>query len=188
MTFLRDERVHLFVVCLLCLVMIAAPAKAVSRGGRAPSFTLPDIFGRPIALSDLLRGRQAVVLALGTAWSYQFPQWMEELQRLADRYSDGSVAVAAVFLKDKPKSVRLFVNRYGLTRSEVFLLVDSNGSLIEPYGIREIPRILLLDGTGTIHYDGPVDKIEDSVARLLRGETIPWQPRRPEFTLPPPRN
>ncbi len=155
-------------------------------GERAPSFTLADISGKPTTLSDLLRGHQVVVLALGTAWSYQFPQWMQELQRLAEHYSDGSVAVAAVFLRDKPRDVRLFANRYGLTRGEVSLLVDSTGSLIRPYGVIEIPRILLLDRTRTIHYDGPVNKIEDSVARLLRGEPVPWRPRRPEFTKPPP--
>ena len=107
---------------------------------------------------------------------------------MAEHYSDGSVAVAAVFLRDKPRDVRLFANRYGLTRGEVSLLVDSTGSLIRPYGVIEIPRILLLDRTGTIHYDGPVDKIEDSVARLLRGEAVPRRPRRPEFTKPPPPN
>ena len=180
----RNWRSKLWLVAsFFCLLVLAVPSsQAISLGHRAPAFTLIDISGRPTTLADLLSDHQAVVLAFGTSWSFQFPQWMQELQRLADRYANGRVAMVAVFLKDRPKNVRLFARRYGLTGGRVLLLVDSNGSLIRPYGLKEIPRLLILDKASIIHYDGSLKKIDDSIALLLRGETVAPQPRTPSFT------
>ena len=168
----------------MALALTAPPAGAISWGQRAPSFTLLDVTGNPTTLADLLRNHQAVVLALGTTWSYKFPRWTRKLQRLADRYGDGRVAVAAVFLRDQPQRVRLCAHRNGLTRGRMLLLVDSTGSLIKPYGLEEIPRLLLLDRAGTIHYDGSVERIDDSLAHLLGGEAVPPQTAKPAFTKP----
>lgn len=167
---------------LLCFCLASPPAGAVSWGQRAPAFTLMDVSGHPTVLNELLGQNQAVVLALGTTWSYQFPKWAQRLKRLANRYKGGGVAVAAVFLRDKPQKVRLFANRHGLTDGSMLLLVDTNGSLIQPYGLHEIPRILLLDRAGTIHYDGPVDNIDDSLGRLLGSEPLAAPGSAPSFT------
>lgn len=171
-------------IALSALGLAAGPAVGISWGQRAPGFTLLDLQGNPTTLRDLLSRHQAVVLALGTTWSYQFPSWTQKLKRLADRYDDGRVVVAAVFLRDKPGKVRLFAHRYGIARGGMLLLVDSNGSLIMPYGLREIPRILLLDKAGTIHYDGTVEKIGESVAHLLDGKAVPSHSSKPSFTEP----
>jgi peroxiredoxin len=172
------------VLCLAALALVAGPAAGISWGQRAPDFTLLDLSGRPTTLTDLLSRHDAVVLALGTTWSYQFPSWAQKLHRLADRHKDGRVVVAAVFLRDQPKKVRLFAHRHGLTRSDMLLLVDSNGSLMMPYGLREIPRILLLDKAGTVHYDGTVERIDESVNYLLDGKAVPIQKGKPTFTKP----
>ncbi len=173
-----------FVAGILALGLAVPQASAISWGQRAPAFTLVDVSGHPTTLGELLRNHQAVVLALGTAWSYKFPSWAKRLQRLAERYDDGRVMVAAVFLKDQPQKVRLFANRYGLNRGKILLLVDSTGSLIQPYGLREIPRLLLLDPAGTIHYDGTVEHIDDSVAKLLSGEAVEARQQSSAFTKP----
>lgn len=179
----RSGCVSLWVIVGLVLIgMMAVPSQAVSWGQRAPAFTLTDVYGNPTALNDLLQSHQVVVLAIGTTWSYQFPNWTQKLKSLANRYNDGQVAIAAVFVRDKPKKVRLFASRHGLTKEKLLLLVDSTGSLIRPYGIHEIPRLLLLDRAGTIHYDGTVELIDDSVAQLLRGEAVPAKNSRSAFT------
>ena len=147
--FLTGRRGFWFAACFLSLGVVLGSAEAVSWGQRAPAFTLADISGKPTTLADLLRSHDAVVLALGTTWSYKFPRWMRKLQRLAERYNDGRVAVAAVFLRDRPQSVRLFANRHGIINGRVLLLVDSTGSLISPYRLREVPRLLLLDRART---------------------------------------
>lgn len=176
------------VLGLLTLCLASPPAGAVSWGQRVPAFTLMDVYGQPTTLSNLLSSHQAVVLALGTTWSYQFPSWTRKLQKLAQRYNDGRVAVAAVFLRDNPKKVRLFANQHGLQNGQILLLVDSNGSIIprflekRPDGKYEIPRLLLLDSAGTIHYDGPVDNIDDSLGHLLGGEPLAAPGSAPSFT------
>jgi peroxiredoxin len=181
----RFGRAGLWLIVGLVLFGITAmPAGAISWGQRAPGFTLTDISGKPTALKDLLRRNQVVVLAIGTTWSYQFPSWTQKLQSLVSRYGDGQVAVATVFVRDKPKQVRLYANRYGLARDKLLLLVDSTGSLIRPYGLHEIPRLLLLDKAGTIHYDGTVEQIGDAVALLLKGEAVPAKRSKSTFTKP----
>lgn len=176
-------RFFIFIVAgALVLSMTALPARAISWGQRAPSFTLTDVSGNPTTLNNLLESHEVVVLALATTWSYQFPRWAQQLKRLANRYSDGRVAVAAVFLRDKPQKVRLFAKRHGLNNGQMLLLVDSTGSLILPYGVREIPRLLLLDGAGTIHYDGTVERIDESVTLLLNGQAVSASKSQSAFT------
>ena len=108
-------------------------------------FNLLDINGNKIVLSGL-KGK-IVFLNFWATWCSPCREEMPSMQKLYARFKDKDFAMVAVSLNEPASAVKNFFKDYNLTFTA---LLDSDGELMSPYGIRGIPNTFIIDRDGTI--------------------------------------
>lgn len=129
MRILRAAAVTL-VLSTLCFLILAHPAPAVAAGGTATNFTVRDIKGKYLRLSDF--GKQAVLMNFWATWCKPCLIELRHLQKLYKKYQSKGFVVLAVSM-DGPETrakVVPLVNRYKLTFPVV---VDTETSIVKLY-------------------------------------------------------
>jgi peroxiredoxin len=155
---------------LLCLVWPAAVSAAIRAANlrkAAPGFTLDDVKGAAVKLSDY-KGR-VVLLDFWATWcggcKVEIPWYME----FANKYEGSGFAVIGVSMdEDGWKSVKPFLAKTNLN----YPVVIGNEGLAKQYGLEAMPMTLLIDRDGKIaaSHVGLVDKeiFESEIRVLLR--------------------
>lgn len=123
-------------------------------GGLAPDFTLTDLDGKPVRLSDY-RGR-VVFLNFWATWCPPCREEMPDMEAVRLQVGERAVIVA-VNLGEAPGEVRRFAESGGLGFK---ILLDSDGKVAERYMIRNIPTSFFIDRDGVIRskYIGALDR------------------------------
>lgn len=113
-------------------------------GARAPDFSLRDLNGNTIALSDL-RGKPVLVNFWAT-WCAPCRLEMPYIQARYEQYG-GDLIVLAVDFDEPQETVQAFVDELGLTFDVV---LDPGAQVQEQYEIRAYPTSYFVDGQGVI--------------------------------------
>ncbi len=114
----------------------------------APAFTVDDLDGDPVSLSDF-HGK-AVVLNLWATWCESCKQEMPAMQQLHDEWNDRGLAMIAVSLDEASNkaAVDAFVAEHGL---DFTLLFDPDGEQMTPkYRNIGLPYTYLIDPQGRL--------------------------------------
>jgi peroxiredoxin len=136
------------------------------RGNIAPDFTLPDLNGDPVSLSDL-RG-QVVLINFWATWC---PPCRAELPAIEAQYqSAADLVVLGVNFQEDVAAVGPFVEEQQLSFP---ILLDESGQVVMEYQARGLPSSVFVapDGIISAVHLGPMD--EDQVAGYVaraRGE------------------
>ena len=140
--------------------------EAPSLGYLAPDFTLFDLDGRAITLSEL-RG-VPVLLNFWATWCPPCRAEMPDLQRFHQQYGD-QVTVLGINWAEDPQTVRDFLDRYGITYPNV---LDRQGKAFVLYRLTGIPTTFFLDEEGIVRgvWLGPLktDSIAENFAKITR--------------------
>lgn len=138
-------------------------AVAPLEGHRAPNFTLQDLDGNSVSLSDY-RG-QMVLLNFWATWCGFCVYEMPDLQRVYAQYRERGFVVLGIDVSEPADRVRRFVESNGI---EFPILLDSEQKVTLDYGVQSIPRSFLVapDGVIAAIYFGPVDA--ETLERYLR--------------------
>jgi peroxiredoxin len=112
----------------------------------APSFTLPDVDGRPVALDDYT-GKKRVIVTwapwCGCRWD--LPVWDELQAELGD-----DVVLISVALDEDVDAVRHWARDEPPVPLSYPVLVDRDHVVAERYGIVNVPTSVWIDEEGTI--------------------------------------
>jgi peroxiredoxin len=112
----------------------------------APSFTLPDVDGNPVALDDYT-GKKRVIVTwapwCGCRWD--LPVWDELQAELGD-----DVVLISVALDEDVEAVRHWARDEPPTPLSYPVLVDRDHVVAERYGIVNVPTTVWIDEDGTI--------------------------------------
>jgi cytochrome c biogenesis protein CcmG/thiol:disulfide interchange protein DsbE len=154
----------------LCLVLTAAfvfQQRLSSRraGFPAPDFTLSDLNGRRIRLSDL-RGH-VVFLNVWATWCPPCREEMPSMERLYRRLQDTSFIMLAVSVDEGgAETVRRFVDRVGISFP---VLLDPRGTVPSRYGVTGFPETFIIDRQGQViqHTIGPEDWDSEAVYQYI---------------------
>lgn len=145
-----------------------APRKEIAVGDRAPSFTAPDLEGRPTSLEA---GKVYVVGFLAT-WSMPDKQSIPKLERIFERHKAEGVIVLGISIDDDEGKVHVgpFFRESGGT----FPVVHDAGHRISTmFGVPCSPTYYVVDRAGVVrfrhcgYHDGEADAIEREVVGLL---------------------
>jgi cytochrome oxidase Cu insertion factor (SCO1/SenC/PrrC family) len=145
----------------------AAAVTSTSRVGNSPGDTAPvmrvhDIRGQTVALAG-----KPTVLYFMASWcsscTYGQSQLREVHRRLGDRVNLVTVDVDP--LHDTPAALAAFDRRWGGSWPQV---LDGGQRLVAAYGIRSLDTMVILNGEGTIVYDGGT-RPAAALDRTLRG-------------------
>ncbi|MEA3312136.1 MAG: TlpA disulfide reductase family protein [candidate division WOR-3 bacterium] len=114
---------------------------------QAPDFTLADLSGSQHSLSDF-RGK-VVLVDFWATWCGPCRKEIPHLVKFYDAYSSQGFVILGVGL-DKEANLSRFANQNGIS---YIVLVDEKGVAGKLYGIRSIPRTLIIDKKGRIAFD-----------------------------------
>ncbi|AEF95232.1 alkyl hydroperoxide reductase/ Thiol specific antioxidant/ Mal allergen [Desulfotomaculum nigrificans CO-1-SRB] len=114
----------------------------------APDFTLEDINGKQVRLSDL-RGKK-VLINFWTTWCKYCRVEMPELQKFYEQTKDKNWQILTVNITRSERSIS-DVKDYLKTNNFTFpVLLDKTGQVAAQYGINSIPTSFILNEKGEV--------------------------------------
>jgi peroxiredoxin len=172
----RTSNTRLFIsIITFFIALLVAPDKnpAWSMGERPPAvgnpaadFTLPDLNGRQLRLSDY-RGKM-VLLNFWATWCKPCTTEMPAMQAAYDKLREQGLVVLAVNELEDTAKVRQHIETYGHTFP---VLMDGNNRVANMYGVFGLPVTVFIDPNGVVqeYIKGGLlteQRIHDVVSRL----------------------
>jgi cytochrome c-type biogenesis protein len=139
-----------------------AYAQDIEISQSAPDFTLSDLDGNKIMLSEF-KHKKSVVLFFWTTWC---PFCLRELLNLNQIYLDAAlddVEFLAINVQESQAKVRQFLKRYNV---DFKILLDGNSSVAYSYGLIGVPTFILINKQTEIVFKGHFFP-QDTYRRLL---------------------
>lgn len=127
------------------VVAPGANANLPQVGDPAPDFTLVDLDGNRVTMSEL-RGRP-VILNFWATWCGPCRVEMPDLAALQAEHVDDDLLVLAVNQAESAEQVRAFLDELELDLTAV---LDSKGEVADAYGAFFLPSTMFVDANGTI--------------------------------------
>ena len=129
---------------------ISSIAGALDKGNKAADFSLKDLSGKTVKLSDY-KGK-VVLLNFWASWCPPCREEMPSIQKLYARMKGKKFSILAVSVdRGGENSVRRFIKEAGY---EFKILLDPEGEAASRYSVGGIPATFIIDKKGEI-----VDKI-----------------------------
>jgi len=142
-------------------------------GSPAGDFTLQDVEGRQVSLSDF-RGR-TVLLSFWATWCLPCQKELPTLQKLYEQHQDRDVVVLTVD-DESNATIKTFLkaHHYGFTA-----LMDPKRTLFRKFVVRYIPTVIVINDEGIIvreivGWEGP----QKLLAAIETGELVELRGRR----------
>jgi peroxiredoxin len=114
------------------------------EGGPAPDFTLPDLEGQPVSLSDW-RGRP-VLINFWATWCGPCEVEMPDIQAAYEAHAERNFVVLAVAVDDNADNVRRFFEKHDLT----FRPLLDDGQVSGAYQVFGLPTSFFVSADGHI--------------------------------------
>jgi peroxiredoxin len=158
-------------ILIISLLALSAGAKPLLKiGSQPPDFTLSDLNGRNVTLSNYL-GSNVVVLSFFASWSKSCQQEIELLQELAKKYNYRDLKIIGISYDRNRVELKSFVETNKLSFT---VLHDRKLMTLRDYRILIIPTLVTIDQSGNISsiyvdYDPNVDKaLRQEIGELLK--------------------
>ncbi len=122
-------------------------------GAQAPDFTLKDLNGQEVTLSNF-RG-QPVLINFWATWCPPCRLEKPFLERAYEKYKEEGFVILAVNMRESEATVQAFVEQSGTTFT---ILLDKSGMVVSLYRVYAAPTSFFVDKEGIIidRYMGPL--------------------------------
>ena len=137
------------------------------KGVSAPNFSLPDLNGKMISLSDF-KGK-VVLLNIWATWCLPCVEEMPSIEKLHQELKDEKFEILAVSIDESgTEAVRPFMKNHKLSFPA---LTDTEGKTKTLYRITGVPESFIIDKDGIIleKIIGPRDWAASGAIRFFRG-------------------
>jgi len=129
----------------------------------APDFTVEDINGRKVKLSDY-KGK-IVILNFWATWCPYCVQEMPDLDELHAEFSkDGDAVILTVDVEESIEKVKKFVEDKKLTLP---VLMDYDGKVAGMYGVNSFPTTYVINRDGTVYGYQPGAMTKTQLANVV---------------------
>ena len=140
--------------------MVVTPSIMADLGMKAPSFTLPDVYGNQVSLDDFRDKKALLVMFISRHCPY-VQHVKHELARLGRDYADKSVGIVAVssndirsYPEDSPEKLAWMAEELGFTFPVCF---DETQQVAKAYRAACTPDFYLFDEERKLVYRGQLD-------------------------------
>lgn len=121
------------------------------REGAAPDFTVQDLEGNEVSLSDF-EGK-FVVLNFWATWCEPCIREWPQVHKLAERLAeDDEIVVLAMSVDEEREAIEPFLARMSLSDSEVRVLWDPEQKVQKAFGTEKLPDTYFIDEQGELVY------------------------------------
>jgi Tfp pilus assembly protein PilF/peroxiredoxin len=145
-----------FTFTFTCLTLPVSAQALLQTGAQAPEFTLKDIDGKDISLSQYSQ-KKAVVVIFWSTWSAKSPNALKRFEAFYEKYKDRGIQVLAVNADNQTISnediekIRKLVKELDITFP---VLVDKELKTFHDYSVIALPSTIIVS-EGKITYDLP---------------------------------
>lgn len=136
-------------------------------GTEAADFTLSDVGGKSVSLSELQQGGKHVLLNFWGTWCVACKSELPTMSKLHDQYKD-KLSVVGVSVEERADSVGVFVEKFAL---KYHVLIDGDAKVMEEYGVLSIPFTVVVGPDGKIKQRGrqvAVEAFQTQLAGILK--------------------
>lgn len=149
-----------------------AKLPATVASGKAPNFTLTDLNGKPVSLSDY--SGKAVILDFWATWCPPCVKGVPEFVELYEAHKEKGLVVLGVALDDAPELVKEFAAEKKVPYPILHGDAQSLSQVVQAYGsFQYIPTTFLIAPDGEIvqRFEGYHEKqeFENLIPRILPG-------------------
>jgi peroxiredoxin len=132
---------------LICSILTFFPVQNVAHGqdDRASDFTLKDLDGRSVRLSDY-KGRTIVLYFMAT-WCPECRGAIPQLKEIYSSYNARGLVLLTINVMESKDKVAAFSRKYNLPYP---VLLDEDGKVYRSYGVGGVPVKALVDRNGRI--------------------------------------
>jgi cytochrome c biogenesis protein CcmG/thiol:disulfide interchange protein DsbE len=137
----------------------------------APDFTLPNLDGKPVALSDF--GQNIVVLDFWATWCHPCVAELPNLNALQEKYASRGLRVVGIVVESgSVKDIRKFLTKHKVN----YGLLVGNDALVNKYKVTGFPTTLLIDPQRQIQkkYVGARSAKDQNVERDIQALLAAW--------------
>ena len=169
--------------------MSLTPSTMLTLGTAAPDFSLPDITGKTVSLSDFKENKPLLVVFMCNHCPY-----VKHIQRdfaaLASEYQKKGVGVVGInandvqnYPEDSPENMAVDAKKFDYTFPYLY---DEDQAVAKAYRAACTPDFFLFDGTHRLFYRGQLDAsrpgndiaitgedLRDALDRVLEGRDSP---------------
>ena len=139
------------ILSILIISLLTIPLSfAAWLNDKAPDFTLQDIEGNKVALSDL-KGK-VVYINFWASWCPPCKEEFPELNILAEKYRDSDFIILAVNVDKVKSNMDDFLLKMPLPSKNMIILVDPKASVVSSFNARAMPASFILDKEGVTKY------------------------------------
>lgn len=164
------KKISALVVVAVGLLLLAAcsggpPPSSVAVGTPAPDFTLVNMQGERVSLSDYLG--QVVVINFWATWCPPCREEKPTMEGLYQQFKDDGLVFLAVNVEADGHQV---VSQYLLRQSYTFpILLDGKAEVQGLYGVFRYPESYIIDRDGTVveHIIGGRDWMQNPTYRMI---------------------
>ena len=159
---------------LILLILISSTFAELKVGDEAPTFFVRDLQEKNFFLSDTLKLGKPTVLSFFATWCGPCRLEMPVLDTLSQSYKNINFYLVDVSgltqgkskMKEDPEKVKIMVESLGVTLQ---VLMDKYGKVAEKYGVKSLPRLVVMDAKGKVHYihDGYEPGDENKLKEVL---------------------
>jgi cytochrome c biogenesis protein CcmG/thiol:disulfide interchange protein DsbE len=114
-------------------------------GEPAPDFTLPDLDGESVSLSDL-KGSPVVINFWNTGCTYCIKE-MPYLEEVYEENQDSGLVLLTINIGQTASTAEDFLNNNNI---DLPVLLDSDGAVTQRYGMPGIPTTFFIDKDGIL--------------------------------------
>jgi peroxiredoxin len=133
-------------------------------GTEPPDAVLQDLEGSRTALSE--RSGRWLLLKFGTTWCQRCDDQIRELNAIAPFLEEFGIRVVEIYLREEDSLVRADLRNHPRGYLATTLL-DLRGETIFLYGLRQIPRLFLVDPDGLIRMDSLYTQAPELKRRMV---------------------
>ena len=129
---------------------IAELDKDEALGEKVKDFTLSDINGKPVSLSNFVSQNQYTLIHFWASWDLKSTQGIKDLRLLYNKYKTEGFNIISISLDDERAAWADAIKRYAMQWTNVSDLKRWNSTLVKIYNLEYIPQNILVDKNGRI--------------------------------------
>lgn len=134
----------------MALILAAANLNAAFVNDPAPDFTLNNLEGKPVSLTDF-KGR-VVLINFWASWCPPCKKEFPELHALAQEMAGKPFSLVAINLDKSQNRVEKFLEKFQPVSKTMTILLDPDQKTVAAYVARSMPSSFIIDASGTIRY------------------------------------
>jgi peroxiredoxin len=158
-------------IVLAALLVLTGTSVSAGADKKAPEFTLPNLDGDDVVLSELLEDGPVIVDFWAT-WCKPCIKAFPDLQEIFDSYRNCGLKVLAISI-DGPKSMSRVGSLIKSKGNTFEVLLDPGQKVARKFHVTSVPRTVLIDTDGNVAYavtgyrPKNHEELEAAVAKLL---------------------